>query len=83
MFVPIGVIGQAAAVAAYPTLARLFAEGMRPELLATVNKALRYVLVLSIGAAGLVAAMSVPAIRVQEITLSAIALGFLDAVHIE
>jgi putative peptidoglycan lipid II flippase len=64
MFVPIGVIGQAAAVAAYPTLARLFAEGRRPELLATVNKALRYVLVLSIGAAGLVAAMSVPAIRV-------------------
>jgi putative peptidoglycan lipid II flippase len=64
MFVPIGVIGQAAAVAAYPTLARLFAEGKRPELLATVNKALRYVLILSIGAAGLVVAMSVPAIRV-------------------
>jgi putative peptidoglycan lipid II flippase len=64
MFVPIGVIGQAAAVAAYPTLARLFAEGKRPELLAAVNKALRYVLVLSIGAAGLVAAVSVPAIRV-------------------
>ena len=64
MFVPIGVIGQAAAVAAYPTLARLFAEGKRPELLATVNKAMRYVLILSIGAAGLVAAMSVPAIRV-------------------
>ncbi len=64
MFVPIGVIAQAAAVAAYPTLARLFAEGNRPALLATVDKALRYVLVLSIGAAGIVAAMSVPTIRV-------------------
>ncbi|GMR03072.1 MAG: murein biosynthesis integral membrane protein MurJ [Acidimicrobiia bacterium] len=64
MFVPIGVIAQAAAVAAYPTLSRLFAEGNRPELLRTVNKALRYVLVLSIGAAGFVAAMTVPTTRV-------------------
>jgi len=64
MFVPIGVIAQAAAVAAYPTLARLFAEGNRPALLRTVDKALRTVLVLSIGAAGIVAAMSVPTIRV-------------------
>jgi putative peptidoglycan lipid II flippase len=64
MFVPIGVIAQAAAVATYPTLARLFAEGKRPELLSTVNKAMRYVLVLSIGAAGIVAATSLPAIRV-------------------
>ena len=64
MFVPIGVIAQAAAVAAYPTLARLFAEGNRPALLRTVDKALRYVLVLSIGAAGIVAATSLPVIRV-------------------
>ena len=64
MFVPIGVIAQAAAVAAYPTLARLFAEGNRPALLQTVDKAMRYVFVLSIGAAGIVAAMSLPAIRV-------------------
>jgi len=64
MFVPIGVIAQAAAVAAYPTLARLFAEGKRAEMLSTVNKAMRYVLVLSIGAAGIVAATSLPAIRV-------------------
>ncbi|GMR01987.1 MAG: murein biosynthesis integral membrane protein MurJ [Acidimicrobiia bacterium] len=64
MFVPIGVIAQAAAVAAYPTLARLFAEGNRAALLATVDKAMRYVLVLSIGAAGIVAAMSLPAIRI-------------------
>ncbi len=64
MFVPIGVIAQAAAVAAYPTLARLFAERRHAEMLDTVNRALRYVLVLSIGAAGLVAAMTVPTIRV-------------------
>jgi putative peptidoglycan lipid II flippase len=64
MFVPIGVIAQAAAVAAYPTLARLFAERKRAEMLATVNKALRTVLILSIGAAGIVAAMTVPAVRI-------------------
>lgn len=64
MFVPIGVIAQAAAVAAYPTLARLFAEGNRPELLRTVNKALRYVLALSIAASGIVAALTVPTIRI-------------------
>ena len=64
MFVPVGVIAQAAAVAAYPTLARLFAEGNRPRLLATVNRALKYVLVLSICAAAIAVAMSVPIIRV-------------------
>ena len=64
MFVPIGVIAQAAAVAAYPTLARLFAEGDRPAMLRTVNRALSYVLVLSIGAAGLVTALALPLVRV-------------------
>lgn len=64
MFVPIGVIAQAAAVAAYPTLARLFAEGDRPGLLATVDRALRWVIVLSVVAAGVVAALSLPMIRV-------------------
>jgi putative peptidoglycan lipid II flippase len=62
MFVPVGVIAQAAAVAAYPTLARLFAEGNRKALLATVDKALKYVLVLSIGAMGVAMAMSLPII---------------------
>lgn len=64
MFVPIGVIGQAVAVAAYPTLARLFAEGSRAQLLRTVDRALRWVLVLSIGAAGAMAALAFPIIRV-------------------
>jgi putative peptidoglycan lipid II flippase len=64
MFVPVGVIAQAAAVAAYPTLARLFAEGNRSEMLRTVDKALTYVLVLSIAAAGLVTALAFPIVRV-------------------
>jgi len=64
MFVPIGVIAQAAAVAAYPTLARLFAEGKRDDMLRMVNKALAYVLVLSIGAAGIVTALAYPLVRV-------------------
>jgi putative peptidoglycan lipid II flippase len=64
MFVPIGVIAQAAAVAAYPTLARLVAEGRRTEMLATVDRAVKFVAILSIGAAGLVAALSYPIIRV-------------------
>ncbi len=64
MFVPVGVIAQAAAVAAYPTLARLFAEGNRKRLLATVDRALKYVLVLSIAAAAIAMALSIPIMRV-------------------
>lgn len=64
MFVPVGIIAQAAAVAAYPTLARLFAEGNRTAMLRTVNRALKYVLVLSIAAAGIAMALATPIIRV-------------------
>lgn len=64
MFVPIGVIAQAAAVAAYPTLARLFAEGEWARMRATVDRALRWVIALSIGAAGAMAALALPIIRV-------------------
>lgn len=63
MLVPVGVIAQAAAVAAYPTLARLFAEGRFLQFRETVDRALKYVLVLSIGAAALAIAMSVPIMR--------------------
>jgi len=87
MFVPIGVIAQAAAVAAYPTLARLFAEGNRKEMLRTVNKALTYVVVLSIGAAGMVIALAFPLVRVlyergeftSEVTASVSAALFVYA----
>jgi putative peptidoglycan lipid II flippase len=64
MFVPVGVIAQATAVAAYPTLARLFAEGNRPGLFRTVDRSVTYVVVLSIGAAAAVAAMALPLVRV-------------------
>jgi putative peptidoglycan lipid II flippase len=64
MFVPVGIIAQAAAVAAYPTLARLFAEGNRRGLLRTVNRSMSWVIVLSVGAAGAVAAMALPIVRV-------------------
>lgn len=63
MLVPVGLIAQAAAVAAYPFLARLFAEGKIDALNRTVDRAMRWVLAISIAAAGLVAAMTVPIIR--------------------
>ena len=63
MLVPVGVIAQAAGVAAYPFLARLFAEGKIDEMKDTVDRAMRYVLILSMIAAGLVAAMTIPIVR--------------------
>ncbi len=63
MLVPVGVIAQAASVAAYPFLARLFADGRHRELAAAVDRALRWVLVLSMAATALLMAMSVPIIR--------------------
>jgi len=64
MFVPVGVIAQAAAVAAYPTLARLFAEGKHRLLFVTVDRALKHVLALSIGAAAIAMSLSLPIMRV-------------------
>ncbi len=63
MLVPVGIIAQAAAVAAYPFLARLFAEGNVAAMRRTVDRALRWVLVLGIGAAGLLAALALPIVR--------------------
>ena len=63
MLVPVGVIAQAASVAAYPFLARLFAEGRTAEMKRTVDRALRFVLVLSTLAAALLIATTVPVIR--------------------
>jgi putative peptidoglycan lipid II flippase len=64
MLVPVGVVAQAAGVAAYPFMARLFAEGRLREMADTVDRAMRWVVVLSLGATGLLAALSVPTIRV-------------------
>ncbi len=63
MLVPVGVIAQAAGVAAYPFLARLFAEGRLVEMKNTVDKALRWVIILSMAATALVAALSIPIVR--------------------
>lgn len=63
MLVPVGVIAQAVGVAAYPFLARLFAAGRIVEMRDNVDRALRWVLVLSLFATGLVAAMTVPIVR--------------------
>ncbi|MCP3973448.1 MAG: murein biosynthesis integral membrane protein MurJ, partial [bacterium] len=63
MFVPIGVVAQAAGVAAYPFLAQLFAEGKKKMLADTVDKTLRWVLALSVLAAGAIASLAVPTIR--------------------
>ena len=63
MLVPIGVIAQAASVAAYPFMARLFAEGKIKELNRTVDRSLRWVIGLSLGAAALLTALSIPVIR--------------------
>lgn len=63
MFVPIGVVAQAAGVAAYPFLAKLFAEGKHRLMADTVDKTLRWVLALSILAAGAIASLTVPTMR--------------------
>lgn len=63
MLVPVGVIAQAAAVAAYPFLARLHAEDRQGELADTVDTALKYVVAASIAASALLAALSAPVIR--------------------
>jgi putative peptidoglycan lipid II flippase len=63
MLVPVGIIAQAASVAAYPFLARMFAEGKIKAMQHTVDQAMRWVLVLSIAAAGLLAALALPVIR--------------------
>jgi putative peptidoglycan lipid II flippase len=63
MLVPVGVIAQAAGVAAYPFLARLAAEGKLREMAEAVSRALRYIVVLSLAATAALMALSVPAIR--------------------
>ena len=63
MLVPVGVIAQAAGVAAYPFLARLAAEGKHRELAAAVGRAVRFVIVLSLAAAAGLMAMSIPIVR--------------------
>lgn len=61
---PVGVIAQAAGVASYPFLARLFAQGKLPEMRETVRRAVRSgVIVAGLGAAGVVA-LALPIVQV-------------------
>lgn len=64
MLVPVGVIAQAAGVAAYPFLARLVAEGKHTEMARTVGRAIRYVVVFSLAAAAALIALSVPVVKI-------------------
>ncbi len=61
---PVGLIAQAAGVAAYPFLARLAAEHKRRELASAVAGAVRYVVFAGVGATAVVLAVSQPAVRV-------------------
>lgn len=61
---PVGVIAQAAGVAAFPYLARLVAEGRGAEMRAAMGRTTRTVLFASGGAVALVVAISQPAVRV-------------------
>ena len=62
--VPVAVIGQALAAAALPTLSKLWAEGKASELNATLSRTLYLGLVLSVIAAGGMAALSQPLVEV-------------------
>ena len=61
---PVGMIAQAAGVAAYPFLARLFAEGKHSEMAATLRKALQYTVFAGAAATAAVLAASQPAVKV-------------------
>ena len=62
--VPVGLIGQAASVAAFPLLARLVAENKTAEMQETLATALRYVVFVGVLATAAVLAASEPAVRV-------------------
>ncbi len=64
MLVPVGVIAQAAGVAAYPFLARMAAENRVRDLAATLARAVQHVVVLSIAAAAALVALALPLLRV-------------------
>jgi putative peptidoglycan lipid II flippase len=64
MLVPVGVIAQAAGVAAYPFLARLVAEGKHRQMAEAVTRALRYIVVASLAAAAALVAVAIPIVRV-------------------
>ena len=61
---PVGVIAQAAGVAAFPFLARLVAEGRGAEMRESMGRTIRTVLFASGGAVAAAVAVGLPAVRV-------------------
>ena len=61
--VPVGVIAQAAGVAAYPFLARLAARGNDKELTATTGRAARNTVFIALGATAAVIVLARPLVR--------------------
>ncbi|MDH3499352.1 MAG: hypothetical protein OEM97_04465 [Acidimicrobiia bacterium] len=61
---PVGLIAQAAGVAAYPFLARMAAEGRQRDMSSSVATAVRYVVFVGVGATALVLAVAQPGVRV-------------------
>jgi putative peptidoglycan lipid II flippase len=61
--VPIGVIAQAAGVAAFPFLARLAARGDNEELIATTGKAARTTVFVAAGATAMLVVLARPVVR--------------------
>ncbi len=61
--VPVGVIAQAAGVAAFPFLARLAAGGRNDELIATTTRAARKTLFVASAATALLVVLAKPAVR--------------------
>ena len=61
---PVGVIAQAAGVAAYPFLARLVEEGRHREMAATVTRTVRSTIFISAPVVAGIVAVSQPAVRV-------------------
>jgi putative peptidoglycan lipid II flippase len=62
MLVPVGAIAQAASVAAYPTLSRLFNEKREEAMSETLSRSIQWVTVLSIGGTILMAMLARPII---------------------
>ncbi len=61
---PVGMIAQAAGVATYPFLARLFAEGKQDEMSVALRRALQYTIFVGAAATAAILAASQPAVRV-------------------
>lgn len=61
--VPVGVIAQAAGVAAYPFLARLAARGDEEELTATTGRAARNTVFIAVGATAALVVLARPLVR--------------------